>query len=130
MAPQVAIGCAQRMRFLRHADTPSYLHQMSATGANIRRMSTPTVEAAINDLMDRAWNSVYKLLADRGLLGDAFDVDEYTGLMSWMEGPVRYTVVHSPTVAVLFQDTDPVDAIVFHRDLLGSDDPKAFFAVA
>ncbi|WP_347899563.1 hypothetical protein [Arthrobacter sp. CC3] len=46
---------------------------------------------------------------------------------SWVEGPTRYTVVHSPAVAILFIDTDPVDAITFHRDLLGSEDPKTFF---
>ena len=55
-------------------------------------------------------------------------MEEYTGPMSWLEGPTRYTVVHSAAVAVLFVDTDPVDAIVFHRDLLGSDDPKSFFS--
>lgn len=44
-----------------------------------------------------------------------------------MEGPTRYTVVHSTAIAVLFMDTDPVDAIPFHRDLLGADDPKFFF---
>jgi nicotinamide riboside kinase len=38
-------------------------------------------------------------------------------------------VVHSAAVAVLFLDTDPVDAIVFHRDLLGSEDPKSFFSL-
>jgi hypothetical protein len=32
-------------------------------------------------------------------------------------------------VAVLFVDTTPVDAIHFHRDLLGSEDPKAFFNI-
>jgi hypothetical protein len=90
-------------------------------------MSTPTVEAAINDLMDRAWNAVFKLLSDRGLIDNELDVEEYTGLASWTEGLTRYTVVHSTTVAVLFRDTAPVDAIPFHRDLLGSDDPKAFF---
>jgi nicotinamide riboside kinase len=51
-------------------------------------------------------------------------------MMSWVEGPIRNTVVHSAAVAVLFVDTDPVDAIVFHRDLLGSDDPKSFFTLA
>lgn len=90
-------------------------------------MSAPTVDAAINDLMDWAWNAVYKLLSERCLLGDGLDVEEYTGLMSWMEGFTRYTVVHSPSVAVLFEDTEPVDAIPFHRELLGSDDPKQFF---
>lgn len=91
-------------------------------------MSIPTVEAAINELMDWAWRSVEKLLARRGLLGDGLVVEEYTGLMSWLEGVTRYTVVHSQTVAVLFMDTTPVDAIEFHRDLLGSDDPKGFFS--
>lgn len=90
-------------------------------------MSAPTVDAAINDLMDWAWNAVYALLTERGLLGDGLVVEDYTGLASWVEGPTRYTVVHSLAVAVLFVDTDPVDAIPFHRDLLGSDDPKEFF---
>jgi hypothetical protein len=90
-------------------------------------MSTPTVEAAINDLMDRAWNAVYKMLSERHLIGSDLDVEEYTGLTSWTEGLTRYTVVHSRSVAILFRDTDPVDAIPFHRDLLGFDDPKAFF---
>jgi nicotinamide riboside kinase len=92
-------------------------------------MSVPTVDAAINDLMDWAWHGVYELLSARGLLGDGLVVEEYTGLMSWVEGPIRYTVVHSAAVAVLFLDTDPVDAIIFHRDLLGSDDPKSFFSL-
>jgi hypothetical protein len=88
-------------------------------------MSAPTVDAVINDLMDWAWNAVYKLLSERGLLGDGLDVEEYTGLTSWTEGFTRYTVVHSPSVAVLFEDTEPIDAIPFHREL-GSDDPKQF----
>lgn len=92
-------------------------------------MSVPTVHAAINDLMDWGWHAVYELLAARDLLGDGLAVEEYTGLMSWVEGPTRYTVVHSAAVAVLFVDTDPVDAIVFHRDLLGSEDPKSFFSL-
>ncbi|MBT2597928.1 hypothetical protein [Arthrobacter sp. ISL-72] len=92
-------------------------------------MTAPTVEAAINDLMDRAWNVVYDLLAERGLLGDGLDVEEYTGIHSWVEGRTRYTVVHSRSAAVLFMDTRPVDAIVFHHDLLGADDPKTFFTV-
>ena len=91
-------------------------------------MSAPTVDAAINDLMDWAWHAVYELLAARGLLGEGLDVGEYTGMSSWVEGSTRYTVVHSPTVAILFVDTDPVDAITFHRDLLGSEDPKAYFS--
>lgn len=36
-------------------------------------------------------------------------------------------MVHFRTVAVLFVDARPVDAIVFHHDLLGDDDPKSFF---
>lgn len=91
-------------------------------------MSVPTVEAAINELMDWAWHAVEDLLARRGLLGDGLAVEDYTGLMSWLEGTTRYTVVHSPSVAVLFVDTTPVDAIEFHRDLLGTDDPKSFFS--
>jgi nicotinamide riboside kinase len=93
-------------------------------------MSAPTVDAAINDLMDWAWHAVHELLSARGLLGDGLAVEEYTGLMSWVAGPTRYTVVHSAAVAVLFVDTDPVDAIVFHRDLLGSEDPTSFFSLA
>ena len=46
---------------------------------------------------------------------------------SWVEDLIRYTVVHSRTVAVLFVDTRPVDAIAFHHDLLGADDPTSFF---
>lgn len=90
-------------------------------------MTAPTIEAAINDLMDRAWNVVYDLLTERDLLDGGLDVEEYTGIHSWVEGPTRYTVVHSRTVAVLFADTQPVDAIVFHHNLLGADDPKSFF---
>ncbi|RNL57908.1 hypothetical protein [Arthrobacter oryzae] len=90
-------------------------------------MSVPTVDAAINDLMDWAWHAVYELLSARGLLGDGLAVEDYTGLMSWVEGPLRYTVVHSTAVAILFIDTEPVDAIIFHRDLLGSEDPTSFF---
>jgi hypothetical protein len=92
-------------------------------------MTAPTVEAAINDLMDRAWNVVYDLLTARGLLGDGLNVEEYTGIHSWVDGLTRYTVVLSRSVAVLFVDTRPVDAILFHRDLLGADDPKSFFTV-
>ncbi|WP_309109026.1 hypothetical protein [Arthrobacter sp.] len=92
-------------------------------------MTAPTVEAAIHDLMDLAWNVVYGLLEERGLLGDGFFTEEYTGIHSWVDGFTRYTIVHSRTVAVLFVDTRPVDAVVFHHDLLGADDPKSFFAV-
>ncbi|MDQ0693172.1 hypothetical protein QF047_004132 [Arthrobacter sp. W4I7] len=85
------------------------------------------MEAAIHELMDLAWNLVYDLLEERGLPGDGLEVQEYTGIHSWVEDPTRYTVVHSPTVAVLFADTRTLDAIVFHHDLLGADDPKSFF---
>jgi hypothetical protein len=77
--------------------------------------------------MDLAWNLVYGLLEKRGLLGDGFFVEEYTGIHSWVENLTHYTVVHSRGVAVLFVDTRPVDAIVFHHDLLGADDPKSYF---
>jgi hypothetical protein len=92
-------------------------------------MVAPTVEATINDLMDRAWNVVYTLLSEPGPLGDGLNVGEYAGIHSWVEDLTRYTVVHSRTVAVLFVDTRPVDAIAFHHDLLGADDPKSFFSV-
>ena len=92
-------------------------------------MTAPTVEAAIHELMDLAWNVVYDLLEERGLLGDGLFVEEYTGIHSWVEGLTRYTVVHSRDVAVLFVDTRPVDAIAFHRDLLGAEDPASFFAL-
>ncbi|MFE4543008.1 hypothetical protein [Arthrobacter sp. NPDC056727] len=93
-------------------------------------MTAPTVEAAIHELMDLAWNLVYGLLEDRRLLGDGLCVEEYTGIHSWVEEATRYTVVHSRTVAVLFVDTRPVDAAPFHHDLLGADDPKTFFSVS
>ncbi|MDQ0864735.1 hypothetical protein [Arthrobacter globiformis] len=92
-------------------------------------MTAPAVEAAIHELMDLAWNLVYDLLQERGLLDDGLDVEEYTGIHSWVDGPTRYTVVHSRQVAVLFLDTRPVDAIVFHHDLLGADDPTSFFSI-
>ena len=90
-------------------------------------MTAATVEAAIHELMDLAWNVVYDLLEERGPLGGGLEVQEYTRIHSWMEDLTRYTVVHSRTIAVLFVDTRPVDAIVFHHDLLGADDPKSFF---
>jgi hypothetical protein len=93
-------------------------------------MTAPTVEAAIHELMDLAWNVVYDLLEERGLLCDGLEVQEYTGIHSWVEDLTRYTVVHSQEVAVLFVDTRPVDAIAFHHDVLGADDPKSFFAVS
>lgn len=90
-------------------------------------MTASMVEEAIHELMDFAWNVVYDLLEDRGLLGNGFDVGEYTGIHSWAEGLTRYTVVHSQAVAVLFVDTRPVDAIAFHHDILGANDRKCFF---
>jgi hypothetical protein len=90
-------------------------------------MTAPTVEAAINDLMDRAWNVVYDLLVERGLLGDGLDVQEYTGIHSWVDGLTRYTIVHSRAVAVLFVDTRPLEATPFHHDLFGADAPKVLF---
>lgn len=92
-------------------------------------MTAPTVEAAIHELMDFAWNVVYDLLAERELLGGGLFVEEYSGIHSWLDGPTRYTVVHSREVAVLFVDTRPVDAIAFHHDLLGTDDPTSFFSI-
>ena len=92
-------------------------------------MTAPTVDAAIHELMDLAWNLVYDLLAERGLLGQGLFVEEVTGIHSWLHGPVRYTVVHSLDVAVLFVDTRPVDAIAFHHDLLGADNPASFFTL-
>jgi hypothetical protein len=86
-------------------------------------MTAPSVEAAIHELMDLAWNLVSDLLKQRGLLGDGLLVQEYTKIHSWVEDLTRYTVVHSREVAVLFMDTRPVDAIVFHHDLQGADDP-------
>ena len=92
-------------------------------------MTAPTVEAAIHELMDLAWNVVYDLLHERGLLGGGLFVEEYTGIQSWVYDFTRYTVVHSGNVAVLFLDTRPVDAIAFHHDLLGADDPASFFTL-
>jgi hypothetical protein len=41
-------------------------------------MTAPTVEAAIHKLMDLAWNVVYDLLQERGLLEAGLFVEEYT----------------------------------------------------
>jgi hypothetical protein len=60
-------------------------------------MTAPTVEAAIHKLMDLAWNVVYDLLQERGLLEAGLFVEEYTVVHSGLEGPTRYTVVHSAT---------------------------------
>jgi nicotinamide riboside kinase len=92
-------------------------------------MTAPKVEAAIHELMELAWNVVYDLLEERGLLGGGLEVGEYTGIHSGLDGPVRYTVVHSRMVAVLFVDTRPVDAIVFRHELLGADDPASYFTL-
>jgi len=93
-------------------------------------MTAPAVEAAIHELMDLAWNVVYDLLEERGLLGDGLFVEEFTGIRSWLDAPTRYTVVHSRDVAVLFLDARPVGAIPLHHDLLGADDPASFFRLA
>ncbi|WP_324642393.1 hypothetical protein [Pseudarthrobacter sp. LT1] len=45
-------------------------------------MTAPTVEAAIHERMDLAWNPVYDLLEERGLLGDGLFVEAYTGIQS------------------------------------------------
>ena len=58
------------------------------------------------------------------------EVGDYTGIHSRLDGLTRYTVVHSRTVAVLFANIRPVDAIAFHHDLPGTEDPKSFFSVA
>lgn len=50
-------------------------------------MSAPTVDTAINDLLDWACHAVYELLAAKDLLGEGLDVGEYTGMSSWVEGP-------------------------------------------
>lgn len=67
--------------------------------------------------MDLAWNVVYDLFEEGCLLVDGLDVGEYTGIHTWVEDLTRYTVVRSRTIAVLFVDTRPVDAIAFHHDL-------------
>jgi hypothetical protein len=79
--------------------------------------------------MDLAWNVLYELLEERGLLADGLFVEEYTGIHSWLHGLTRYTVVHSSQVAVLFVESRPVDAIAFHRELLGADDPASYFTL-
>ncbi|WP_277310645.1 hypothetical protein [Arthrobacter sp. Soil736] len=38
-------------------------------------------------------------------------------------------MVHSRTLAVLFVDTRPVDAMMFHHELLGADDPASYFTL-
>lgn len=76
-----------------------------------------------------AWNLVYGLLEERGLFGDGFDVQEYTGIHSWLDGPTRK---RSSTLARWLSCSwipAPVDAIAFRHDLLGVDDPKNFFVV-
>ena len=46
---------------------------------------------------------------------------------SWLDGPTRYTVVHSRTVAVLFVDIRLVDAIAFRHDVLDAADVAGCF---
>lgn len=60
-------------------------------------MTAPTVEAVIQELMDLAWNVVYILLDERGLLGDGLEVQEYTGIRSGVEDLTRYTVRAKPS---------------------------------
>lgn len=87
-------------------------------------MTAPTVEAAIHELMDLAWNVVYDLLEARDLLGDGLFVEEYTGIHSWLTGPTRIHGHSLRHVAVLFQSL----AGGCHRlppELLGADDPPA-----
>lgn len=52
--------------------------------------------------MDLAWNVVFDLLEVRGLLRDGLFVERYTGIRSWVEGLIRYTVLDSCDVGVLF----------------------------
>jgi hypothetical protein len=46
-------------------------------------MTAPTVEAAIHELMDFAWNVV------NDLLGDGLFVEEYIGIDPWRAFPVE-----------------------------------------
>ena len=46
-------------------------------------------------LTSKNWNVVYDLLVEQGLLCDRLEVQEYTGIHSWVEYLTCYTVVHS-----------------------------------
>lgn len=76
-------------------DTPHFVRSLVGAREDDGGMTAPTVEAAIHELLDLAWNVVYDLLEERGLLGDKLFVEEYTGIHSWLAGPARYTIVHS-----------------------------------
>ena len=67
--------------------------------------------------------------AHGGLFGEGCSSRSTPGSSPGRKTSLGYTVVHSWTVAVLFVDTRPVDAIAFHHDLLGADDPKSFFTL-
>ena len=56
-------------------------------------------------------------------------LDLFAGLLHVALGLIslRYTVVHSVQVVVLFAGTCLVDAVVFGHGLLGAGDPKGFF---
>lgn len=66
---------------------PSVVRKTVGAREHHGSMTAPTVEAAIDELMDLAWNLVYDLLDERGLLGDGLFVEEYTGIQSWVEDP-------------------------------------------
>lgn len=51
-------------------------------------MTAPTVEAAIHELMDLAWNVVFDLLDEQGILCDGLEVGEYTWNYSWLDRAV------------------------------------------
>lgn len=73
----------------------------------------------------------YKTVGPRwepGCCGE-YTVADYGGVHSRLDGPTRCTVVHSCNVA-LFLDTRPVDAVPFHHDLLGTDEPANFFTLS
>ena len=70
-------------------------------------MTAPTVEAAIHELMDHAWNVVYDLLEERGLLGDGLFVEEYTGIHSWVDDLTRYPLVRRPEKLLQYRKLGP-----------------------
>ena len=67
----------------RCEDTPALVRKTVGAREHHGVMAAPTVEAAIHELMDLAWNLVYDLLEERELLGDGLFVEEYTGIHSW-----------------------------------------------
>lgn len=109
-------------------DTPVFVRDVSAREHHGVK-TAPTVESAIHELMDLAWNLVYDLPAVWSLLGDGLFVEDFIGIHFWLDGFTRYTAVQSRDVAVPFVDIRPVDAIPFHHRLLGADDPKTFFTL-